>query len=349
MIIKTEKFFTWRKQLSKGSLIIFCLLFFSLNGECQTSFERIDGLTVVGAPATYSSNPLPRIKETKANWICLVPYGFGSKGSTQLRYNLDRQWWGEKEEGIVETVRLAREQNLKVLLKPQVYFHGSWPGDLDFNKKKEWVEWENAYREFIFFYIDIAERLDIEMFCIGTEFKKSEEKRASFWKELIADARKLYSGKITYSSNWDSYQNISFWEDLDYIGISAYFPLINESNPPVREIIKSWSPVVKKLKKYANKKDMQVLFTEYGYLSVDGTTYNNWELEKKIRSLNLNEKAQADALEALYKVFFREKFWAGGFLWKWFPNGQGHEGYIAKDYTPQNKEAEKVLKKYFAQ
>jgi len=337
------------QRFTSTVFIIVGLLLFSLNIEGQKSFERIDGLTVVGVPSSYSSNPIPRIKETKANWICLVPYGFGRKGSTQVRYNLDRQWWGEKEEGIVETVKLAREKDLKILLKPQVYFHGSWPGDLDFDEEQDWLEWEKEYREFIFFYLDIAERLDIEMFCIGTEFKKSEQKRTNFWKSLIAEARKKYCGEITYSSNWDSYHQIDFWEDLDYIGISAYFPLVNDSDPPVKEIIKSWSPVVKKLKKYARKKDKRVLFTEYGYLSVDGTTYQNWELEKKINSLNLNEQAQADALEAMYRVFFKEKFWAGGFLWKWFPNGQGHEGYIEKDYTPQNKKAEKVLKKYFGE
>lgn len=334
----------------KSQIAVFLLAFVGLinSSNCQSSSDRIDGLTVVGVPSEYKSNPIPRIKETNANWICLVPYGFGRKGETNIRYNLERQWWGEKEAGIVKTLVMAREKNLKVMLKPQVYFHGSWPGDLDFDNEKDWKSWEDAYREFIFFYLDIANRLDIEMFCIGTEFKMSEKKRPQFWVSLIKEARKRYCGKITYSANWDSYADISFWGELDFIGISAYFPLVDKRNPSIREIEKSWNPYVKKLKKYAQKYDRQILFTEYGYLTVDGTTYQNWELEKRISTLNINEQAQANALEAMYKVFFKQDFWAGGFLWKWFPNNRGHEGYIEKDYTPQDKLGETVLKKYFA-
>lgn len=165
-----------RKNYVSLLFITLLLLLNSTGSIGQSQLERIDGLTVVGVPSPYKTNPIPRINETNANWICLVPYGFGRKGETTIRYNLDRQWWGEKEEGIVETLNLARAKNLKVLLKPQVYFHGSWPGDLDFKTEAEWEEWEAAYRKFIFFYLDIANRLDIEMFCIGTEFKKSEKK-----------------------------------------------------------------------------------------------------------------------------------------------------------------------------
>ena len=45
----------------------------------------------------------------------------------------------------------------------------------------------------------------------------------------------------------------------------------------------------------------------------------------------------------------KEDFWAGGFLWKWFPDGMGHEGYPEKDYTPQDKPAELIIKKWFNQ
>lgn len=334
---------------AKYALFLFIFLFVE-NGISwsQSKFDRIDGLTVVGVPTQYKTNPIPKIEATNANWICLVPYGFGRKGETSIRYNLERQWWGEKEEGIVETLNLARQKNLKILLKPQVYFHGSWPGDLDFDNEKDWLEWEKSYREFIFFYLDIANRLDIEMFCIGTEFKKSEKKRNSFWVKLIKEAREKYCGELTYSANWDSYDDIKFWNELDYIGISAYFPLLNKPTPKVNEIIKAWSPYSKQLEKYSKRFNKKILFTEYGYLSVDGTTFNNWDLEKKIYSLNKNENAQANALEAMYRVFFDEPYWAGGFLWKWFPNNRGHEGYIEKDYTPQDKLGENVLKKYFA-
>jgi len=45
------------------------------------------------------------------------------------------------------------------------------------------------------------------------------------WKKLIQNIRKIYSGQLTYAANFDNYQNIAFWEDLDVMGINAYFKL----------------------------------------------------------------------------------------------------------------------------
>jgi hypothetical protein len=71
-------------------------------------------------------------------------------------------------------------------------------------------------------------------------------------------------------------------------------------------------------------------------------------LEKRIHQLNVNEKAQANALEALFQSFAGEPYWHGGFLWKWFPNMQGHEGYPEKDYSPQGKAGSLVLKTWYS-
>ena len=308
---------------------------------------KINGLSVVAPPSEFTIDPFPRIMETNADWVCLIPYGHAGLGSTEVLYNLDSQWWGEREVGVRGTITLAQKNNLKTFLKPQVYVPGSWPGDIEFEAEEDWLTWEKNYREFILFYADIASAYDVDMFCIGTEFKKSIQQRPQFWRDLIKEIRDLYCGQLTYSANWDSYHLVSFWDALDYIGISAYFPLVDERTPSVRKIKSAWKPIINQLSKSSKKYDRPILFTEYGYLTVDGTTFENWKLEKIINQLSINEKAQADALEAMYSVFSKKDFWAGGFLWKWFPNNMGHEGYMLKDYTPKDKEAENVLKKWF--
>ena len=118
--------------------------------------QHINGITAVATPRAFPSDPYPRLMETNANWICLVPYGFSRIDQTKIWYNSDRQWWGEKPEGVMENVRLAKKNGLKVFLKPQIYVPGSWPGDLDYKTDAEWEEWEAAYREFIMTYLDIA-------------------------------------------------------------------------------------------------------------------------------------------------------------------------------------------------
>lgn len=309
--------------------------------------QHINGITAVATPAPFPSDPYPRLAETNANWVCLVPYGFTRLGNPTVSYNLDRQWWGEKQEGVKENIKLAKANGLKVFLKPQVYIPGSWPGDLDFDSVAEWEKWEAAYEGFIMSYLDIAIEYDVELFCIGTEFKKSETQRSAFWKKLIKDMRCKYVGELTYSSNWDSYQNIDFWGHLDYVGISGYFPMTDHDLPSAKKLAKSWKPKVAELKAYSARISKKILFSEYGYLSVDGCAGKTWELEKKVRELPINELAQANAFEGLYTALWNEPWWAGGFIWKWFPHGQGHEGYVERDYTPQDKKAERVIHEWF--
>ena len=321
--------------------------YFALTALGDLSAQHINGITAVATPDSFPSDPYPRLSQTNANWVCLVPYGFSRIGQTRLWFNIDRQWWGEKKAGVVENIRLAKKNNLKVFLKPQIYFPGSWPGDLDYKTEAEWQEWEAAYTEYIMHFLDIAIEHDVEMFCVGTEFKISEQKRIHFWKDLISKIRCLYPGQLTYSANWDSFEEIGFWGDLDYVGISSYFPLSSDKTPSNRTLAKAWKTKKKKLNSFYKKIGKQILFTEYGYLSVDGCAGKTWELEKKVKQLPINEEAQSVAFDNLYSALWDEPFWAGGFIWKWFPHGQGHEGYIPRDYTPQDKIAEGTIAKWF--
>ena len=332
---------------SQNKIFTFFLICILSGSVFSLSAQKLKGVTLVAPPNEYASNPILPLNQIGVNYIKVVPYGFTNKGKTNVTYNVPRQWWGEKEEGVVKTIKLAHQDSIGVMLKPQIYIPGGWVGDLDFKTESEWLEWESNYREYIFHFVDIAVRENIEIFCIGTEFKVSIEKRSEFWLELITDIRKEFCGKLTYSANWDNYKRIKFWNELDYIGVSSYFPLSEQKTPTVSSLVKAWQPTVKELRNYSKKLNVPILFTEYGYLSVDGCAGNTWELEKKVHPLNINEQAQANAIEALYTVFWEEDFWAGGFMWKWFPEGQGHEGYIERDYTPQDKISIQVMQTWF--
>jgi len=185
------------------------------------------------------------------------------------------------------------------------------------------------------------------MICIGTEYRISIREREAFWRDIIKEIRSRYKGQLTYSANWDSYEKVPFWDALDYIGISAYFPLTDMDTPPTLLLSYRWRKYAKKLEKISAKYDRQVLFTEFGYLSVDGAAGKTWQLEKVVRDLDINQQSQANGYDALFRTFWRESYWAGGFLWKWFPNGLGHEGYPERDYTPQGKKAQKILSKWY--
>lgn len=313
-----------------------------------TKNVNINGITVVAPPVAFKGDPMKEVKSTTANWIALVPYGFHRMDETTVRYNLDRQWWGEKKEGVEKSIELAHQNGLKIMLKPQVYIPGGWVGNFDLQTEEEWQKWEQSYEEFIMFYVDLAIANDVNMICIATEYRMAVQQREPFWRKLIRNIRTKYKGKLVYSSNWDSYEKVPFWDALDYIGVSSYFPLDESPTPKKENLIKAWKPIVKKLKNYSSKHGKKMLFTEYGYLTIDGCAGKTWELEKRVKNTPINQEAQSIALDALYSVFWEEEFWAGGFLWKWFPEGMGHEGYKERDYTPQNKKSQQTIKSWFS-
>jgi hypothetical protein len=326
------------------TILTFIITYFIQVEPNGVNEDVIRGITMVAPPQAFDDDPMVSIKSVNADWIAVVPYAYSRKGNPEVRFNSNRQWWGERPEGIIESIRAAHNRGLKVLIKPQVYVPGSWVGEVDYDNEVDWRIWEDSYKRYIMTYVEIAIEEGAEMLCVGTEYKIAVRKRETFWRQLIQDIRKDYSGLLIYSSNWDGYKNVPIWDELDYIGISAYFPLMKDKTPSVTKLRRRWRPIVSKLKKYSKKQGKRIVFTEYGYLTVDGCAYKSWELEKKVNQLSINQQAQANAYDALLTTFWNQDFWAGGFLWKWFPNGMGHEGYPERDYTPQGKLAEEVIR-----
>lgn len=310
--------------------------------------RKINGLTFVAPPEPFSQNPMPAVQAVGAGWIAVVPYAFTRPGTPNVQYHEHgQQWWGERPAGARETIRLAHEAGIRVMLKPQVWIPRNWTGTLDFESTEDWATWEADYERYILRFAALADSTGADMFCIGTEFRTAIEKRPQFWNALILKIKAVYKGKLTYSSNWDDWDKVPFWAELDYIGLGGYFPLLQETTPDVDRLKKAWQPIRDRLKTFSRQQGKPVLFTEFGYLSVDSCGWRNWELERGIENRNINEQAQANCYEAIFSTFQHEDWWAGSFLWKWFPNMRGHEGYPERDYTPQGKKGEATLRKWY--
>jgi hypothetical protein len=326
------------------------LLISFLNVSAFAQFDaKISGMTLVAPRDSFSSNPMTDLKEINCKWVAVVPYSFTPENQAKVHFGNHHQWWGETPRGAEATIRMAKQNGLKVMLKPQLWMHGSWVGALDFETEEDWLDWESEYRDYILTFAKIAQKTQAELFCVGTEFKISVQKREKFWRVLIAEVRAIYDGKLTYCSNWDEFDEIPFWDAVDFIGVSAYFPLCETDTPTLAELKSKWKPIVKRLKALHKLTNKKILFTEYGYLSVDGCAGKTWELEKKRRDLSTNQMAQSNALEALYASFCDEEFWAGGFLWKWYPHQGRRSGHRDNDYTPQGKISEKTIAKWYGE
>ena len=100
------------------------------------------------------------------------------------------------------------------------------------------------------------------------------------WRRLIRDVRKVYRGKLTYAANFDQFEEVSFWDELDLIGVNAYFELRRglQKNNLVEQLTTSWREVFTQIERFRTKERLQipVLFTELGYTNRQHSTIKPW-------------------------------------------------------------------------
>lgn len=328
----------------------FLLLWFLSNAfgsePCTTS--KIRGVNVVSPQSKPKSVDFNSVKVINANWISLCPWAFIAPGEPNVFFNIQDNYWGDRPENMKQLIDEARKQDLNILLKPHVWVNGhGWPGDYDLNETG-WYFWEVNYASFVIEMARFAEENKIEMYCIGVEFKTAIQKRPEFWENLIEQVREVYSGELIYAANWDNYLHIPFWDKLDYIGIDAYFPLSPESTPDKEKLKNKWSREIKLMSKLAEKHKRKVIFTEYGYRSINQTAWKQWEIENISPDIKPNMQAQVNAYEALYESVWDEPWYAGGFIWKWYIDNSEAGGLKHSGYTPQNKPVEKIIKQWYS-
>ena len=333
-----------------GALAVFLMAGVSDKPVTYTG-QKFNGLSFVAPPRPITAAEVDSMARVHANWITLMPYGFVREGGAEFQYRVEgdttqgHQWWGESPEGIRTCIRLAKAKGIHVMLKPHMWYgRGNFTGDFTLSNEADWKRFEETFGAYILQYAHLAQEEGAEAVCIATEMHTMVAERPEFWLKLIKEIRTFYTGKLTYAENWDKYQDVPFWEQLDFIGVDAYFPLSTAQNPDVESLTKAWLPHIKELKKSSAKFHKPILFTEYGYRSCDFATDKPWETDY---NKPYNEALQAAAYEALYQSVWQEPWMAGGFAWKWFPHKKSHER--SRDaFCMQHKLAEHVMATQYA-
>lgn len=281
------------------------------------------------------------------NHAAVMPLGFmRGVNSTEIFFDTERQWFGETKEGVKQYIQMLNKNGIEVMLKPQIWIsRGAFTGKITMSSEEDWKALEESYYKFIITYAELAEETNVSILCIGTELEQFVKNRPLFWENLIKKIRGIYKGKLTYAANWDEYPRVSFWNNIDYIGIDAYFPLSQEKTPSVEQLKIGWQPWKEKIKVISESNNKPILFTEFGYRSMDYTAKKPWLVDRNDENVNLT--AQANALTAIFSEFWNEDWFAGGYVWKWFTNHQKSGGVDNNRFTPQNKPAQEVMTEFY--
>lgn len=320
------------------------------------SANRHRGVAWTAGPDSIDAGDFSRLAELGVNWIAQTPFAWQrSAHRPDLRMSRgERVWWGERDRGIAVTTEAASAAGINTLLKPHIWLSnrddGVWRGQIAMSSEGEWVQWFAQYSEIMLHYAALAEELNIPALCIGTELHGTVHREAE-WRSLIDKIRSVYSGQLTYAANWyEEYEDVPFWDALDWIGVQAYFPLSQEEYPTALELETAWGQWLDKLEVLQAEVDRPVLFTEVGYRSVPYTAAEPWTWPARGERTE-DERAfvaQADAYEALFRAAAVRPWLEGVYLWKWYPS-TGRLRDRSADFTPQDKPAEQMMARWFTE
>lgn len=301
---------------------------------------RLDGLNLTAYTAEgYSDakvhDDLDRIKGIGSNAVTIVPTWYMKNTSANsVRPNSNKS---PSDTSLESAIGYAKDIGLKVILKPHIdVIDDTFRGDI---QPADRTKWFSSYESFIGFYADFAAKVEADLFAVGTELK-SLSGDTDPWRQIVAAVRGKYSGPLTYAANWDEVDQVQFWDDLDLIGVDAYYPLASEGQTPTEEdLVAAWATPIGNLEATSDRWGKPILLTEIGYPTQADAAAHPFEVREGEPE---DQAAQATAYRAAFEAFADVDWLRGMNWWAWRADPSNSEN-LAIDYPPEDKEAEDVL------
>jgi len=295
------------------------------SGSSDTDDGRVRGMTVScptwgwewGSDAMVST--LGTLDELGVNWVSIHPYARIRADGTVSARPIDPD---APPEWLARPIREAHARGQKVLIKPHLAYWGSpfsWRGDIQFTDPAEVETFFRTYRAWVVQLAAAARGSDA--FAVGTELDGTLAHEDQ-WRSVVASVRDVHPGHLTYAANWDHFDEVPFWDDLDAVGVQAYFPVLRPGEPVSAEALdRGWDRWLPKLRAVHRQTGKPVVFTELGYDRSPRAPYEPWASGGRIRD---GAEVQEQALRAALRAIDREPSVVGAFLWKWFPGEVPH-------------------------
>ncbi len=307
-----------------------------------TAGDRLEGLNLTAyTPGGYGTmdarEDIQLLKNIGSNSVTIVPTWYVKNGSAnEIKPNRKKT---PTDRSLGKIIAWAKQAGLEVILKPHVdSMDGTFRGEI---QPADRTRWFASYGNFIGHYAGLAANNGADTFVIGTELK-SLSSDTDPWKKVAQDVRAKFGGRLTYAANWDEVDQVQFWDNLDVIGVDAYYPLASEGQEPTEEdLVSAWATPASSLEATSTRWGKPVLFTEIGYPSQAGAAAHPFEVRQGDPP---DQKAQAVAYRAAFTAFGGKPWFQGIQWWSWRADpGRNEKPPRAIDYTPEGKKAETVL------
>jgi hypothetical protein len=327
-------------------LILFMLtISIHASSSCHIRGVNYTGWNQYAYSIDESYQSLDNIKNIGCDWVAINFFYFQDTiNSSVIELDYTPPEYSVEPNSVVDAIQYCHSIGLKVMLKPMVDCKdGNWRGKIIPTQA-----WFDAYRAILNEWADIAEANNVELFCLGCEYVETVYWTPQ-WRQIISEVRDRYTGELTYAANALNEENVAWWDDLDYIGTDPYYPLTSITDPNEQQLQDAWRQRADDLETwlYANWPDKEIIFTEIGYQSCDGTNIKPWRIDTADCVIDLQE--QADCYKALLDQCRDRPWWRGVFWWNWMtdPNQGLPDTTHYYWHVPQNKPAETLLTNYY--
>lgn len=329
------------------------------DGFRAAGYDAVRGITV--GPIESSLHPgrgygtessealLDHLASMGVNWISITPFGrIWDLRSTEILMDFEAPY-EENREAVRRVVAQAHARGIRVLVIPHLWVEmGGWRGEIDPGSPEGWRAYQRSYRDFVLAWARDAARAGADAFSIGVECKSWSGRFGGYWWDLIDDVRAVFPGLLTYSANWDEAEDVLFWDRLDLVGINAFYPLASHDGASFAEYEAGARAAAEGVERVATVLDMPVLFVEVGYTTRVDAAVEPWLWPDDMTDVVISEREQARALEASFRAFVPNEWFAGFLVWRYYAHLDDVSQEAIWGFSPHAKEAERVLRAAFA-
>ncbi|AKT43060.1 uncharacterized protein CMC5_072870 [Chondromyces crocatus] len=296
-----------------------------------------------------SARALDETTALGASWVSLTPFGrVADLAGTGVDLVFEAPF-EDNRRAVLGATAQAHARGLKVLIVPHLWVeNGEWRAKIDPGDDEGWARWASSYRRFLLTWAEVAAEGGAEMLSVGVELRSwVTTPRAESFRDIITDVRKVYPGLLTYSANWDDVEHTVIFDDLDLIGINAFYPLAEREGASLDDLLAGGRRVAGQVEQVAQAWGKPVVLTEIGYTTRRDPALRPWEWPDGMKDVVVDQRAQAEAYLGIIAPFLDARFCAGFFVWRYYADPDDVSQEAEWGFSPRGKLAELVLRDAF--
>ena len=302
-----------------------------------------------GYGSAASARTMGEVARMGATWVSVTPYGrVFDLAPTGIDWSFEARF-EDNRTAVLGAMQQAHARGLRVLLVPHLWVEsGQWRGEIDPGDEAAWGAWAAAYRGFLLAWAEVAREGRADMFSVGVELGSwLTGRHAPSFFPILADVRRVYTGPLTYSANWDDIDTTAILGALDVVGINAFYPLAERPGAPLSELLEGGRRVAERVRRLGATWRKPVVFTELGYTTRTDPAVRPWEWPDRMKEVRVDERAQADAYVGLLAPLLEEPAFLGFFVWRVYADPDDVSQEAEWGFSPRGKLAELVVRDAF--